>query len=279
MHNVPVEQIHFHEVGDKDAVADIVAVCMLMERIAPDYVAVSPVCTGSGQIKCAHGILPVPAPATAYLLKGIPIYSGEIKGELCTPTGAALIRHFADSFGDMPKMSVSDIGYGMGKRDFPAANCLRVMLGETNGGNDDVLELSCNLDDMTAEEISYAMEKLSRAGAKDVFTIPTGMKKSRPGTLLTVLCTESDRDKMLSLIFKHTSTIGVREKLCRRYLLDRSSGEVKTELGTVRYKKSSGYGVSRIKFEYDDLAKTADKNNTTISAVREKAERCIKEKD
>ena len=131
VHGVDIDQIHFHEVGTMDAVADITAVCLLMEKLAPEKVIVSPIHVGSGYVRCAHGILPVPAPATANILKGVPIYSTDLKAELCTPTGAALIKHFADGFGNMPVMTTEAIGYGMGKKEFEKANCVRVMLGET----------------------------------------------------------------------------------------------------------------------------------------------------
>ena len=157
-HGVPVSEIHFHEVGNLDAVADVTAVCVLMDKLVPDKVVVSPIHVGSGQVHCAHGILPVPAPATAHILQGCPIYGGQIRGELCTPTGAALLKYFADDFGDMPVMNVSAIGYGMGKKDFDAANCVRIMLGETNFSKDVMYELNCNVDDMTAEQIGYALE-------------------------------------------------------------------------------------------------------------------------
>ena len=164
-HGVAVSEIHFHEVGTMDAVADITAVCMLMDRLSPDEVVVSPVHVGSGQVKCAHGILPVPAPATAYILKDVPIYGGSIRGELCTPTGAALLKHFAARFGDMPVMRVQAVGYGMGKKDFEAANCVRAMLGETARREDEICEFSCNVDDMTGEAVGFAMKRLFEAGA------------------------------------------------------------------------------------------------------------------
>lgn len=151
VHGVAVEEVHFHEVGAMDAVADVLAVCLLMERLAPERVIASPVHVGCGSVRCAHGILPVPAPATALLLKHVPIYSGEVQGELCTPTGAALLVRFADSFGPMPVMRVGAIGYGMGKKDFPRANCVRALLGETEETGDAVAELRCDLDDMTGE--------------------------------------------------------------------------------------------------------------------------------
>ena len=268
VHGVPVPEIHFHEVGTVDAVADVTAVCLLMNELAPDEVVVSPVHVGSGQVRCAHGILPVPAPATAYILSGVPIYGGEIMGELCTPTGAALLKHFAARFGDMPVMRTQAIGYGMGKKDFPRANCVRAMLGETASQTDTVLELSCNVDDMTAEAVGFAMDRLFEGGALEVYTVPIGMKKSRPGTLIRVMCTERDREKILGLLFKHTATIGVRESVTRRYVLDRSVETVRTPYGEVRRKAASGYGVSRAKYEYDDLSRIAREQNLSLDGAK-----------
>lgn len=269
VHGVPVTEIHFHEVGTMDAVADITAVCVLMDQIAPDQVIVSPVHVGSGQVKCAHGILPVPAPATAYILKDVPIYGGKIRGELCTPTGAALLKYFASRFGAMPVMRTLSIGYGMGKKDFPAANCVRALLGETEGAGDTVAELVCNVDDMTAEAIGFAEEALLEAGALEVYTVAAGMKKSRPGTVLHVMCAESVKDKMAELIFKHTTTIGIRENLSRRYTLSRSMQKVQTPYGEVRKKISEGYGVTREKYEYEDLARIAREQGMSIQEVLE----------
>lgn len=268
VHGRPVTEIHFHEVGTMDAVADVTAVCMLMDEISPDEVIVSPVHVGSGQVKCAHGILPVPAPATAYILRGIPIYGGSIQGELCTPTGAALLKHFATRFDDMPVMKTQAIGYGMGKKDFPRANCVRVMLGETADKTDIVLELSCNVDDMTAEVIGFATERLFEGGAYEVYTVPINMKKSRPGTLLRVMCAEADEEKLVGLLFKHTSTIGVRKTVTHRYILDRRIETVQTPYGEVRRKVSSGYGTTRIKYEYEDLARIAKERDISIDEVR-----------
>lgn len=256
-HGVPVAEIHFHEVGTMDAIADIAMVCLLMDRISPDEVVASPIHVGSGQVRCAHGILPVPAPATAYILKDVPIYGGQVRGELCTPTGAALLKHFATRFGDMPVMKTYAIGYGMGKKDFEAANCVRAILGETEGKTDHVLELSCNVDDMTAEQIGFAMECLLEGGARDVYTIPIGMKKNRPGTLIRTVCSEQDRERMLALLFRHTTTIGVREARMQRYVLDRHVEEVETPYGIVHRKDSAGYGVRRAKYEYEDIARIA----------------------
>jgi uncharacterized protein (TIGR00299 family) protein len=270
VHGVPVDQIHFHEVGSMDAVADITAVCLLMHELDVDRVVASPVHVGSGQVRCAHGILPVPAPATAHILKQVPIYGGSIRGELCTPTGAALLKHFVEVFGDMPAMAVSGIGYGMGKKDFERANCVRVLLGETAKQTDEILELNCNVDDMTGEALGFAIETLMENGALDAFTIPIGMKKSRPGILLTVMCREADREKMVSLMFRHTTTLGIREKRCQRHVLDRRMEAVNTPYGKVHRKVSTGYGVQRTKYEYNDLARIARENYMGLSEVMEK---------
>lgn len=269
-HGVPVTEIHFHEVGALDAVADITAVCMLIEKLSPDKVAVSPVHLGSGQVKCAHGILPVPAPATAHILRGVPAYGGSIKGELCTPTGAALIKHFASEFGSMPIMEINAVGYGMGKKDFEAANCVRAILGETSQAEEKAelaAELCCNIDDMTAETLGFAMERLLEEGALDVYTVPIGMKKSRPGVLLSVICREEEREKMAGLIFKYTSTIGIREQISRRYTLSRRVETEETAFGTVRKKLSEGYGVKRQKYEYEDIAQIARREGISTDDV------------
>lgn len=273
VHGRPINEIHFHEVGSLDAIADITAVCLLMERLAPDEVVVSPVHVGSGYVACTHGSLPVPTPATALLLRDVPIYGGRISGELCTPTGAALLKYFATRFGDMPLMKMQAIGYGMGKKDFEFANCVRAMLGQTAGQTDDIVELSCNVDDMTAEEISFAAECFFEAGAQEVYTVPIGMKKSRPGTWIRVMCRREDREKMVRLLFAHTTTLGVREAVMRRYVLDRRLETVQTGYGAVRCKKSFGYGVSRVKYEYDDLSRIAKEQHMTLEQVR----RCLKD--
>lgn len=264
VHGVSVTEIHFHEVGTLDALADITAVCLLMEKLSPDRVVASPVHVGSGHVHCAHGILPVPAPAAAKLLTGIPIYGGEIQGELCTPTGAALLRYFVTSFEALPLMKVSATGYGMGKKDFPIANCLRAMLGE-EGGGDAVTELSCNLDDMTGEEIGFAMEQLLAAGALDVYTLPIGMKKCRPGVQMSLLCPIGERDRFVELMFRHTTTLGIRETEKRRYTLQRRE-EVRDG---VRWKVSEGYGVRREKPEYEDLAALSRERGISLLEVKE----------
>ena len=265
-HGVPVTEIHFHEVGTLDAVADITAVCLLMDRLSPDEVVASPVHVGSGQVKCAHGILPVPAPATAYILRDVPIYGGSIRGELCTPTGAALLRHFVTRFGDMPPMRTQAIGYGMGKKDFAAANCVRAMLGEDAGqGGDRVWMLACNVDDMTAEAVGFAMERLFDCGALDVYTVPIGMKKSRPGTMLCVLCRPEAKDAVLDCLFRYTTTIGVRELALQRHVLDRRVTTLDTPYGPVRRKEVRGRGAERYKYEYEDLARIAREKGVSLA--------------
>ena len=268
-HGRPVEEIHFHEVGSLDAVADVVGVCLLMHQLGAEQVLCSPVHVGSGQVRCAHGILPVPAPATAHILRGVPIYGGAIRGELCTPTGAALLKHFVTKFDSMPVMSMEKIGYGMGNKDFEAANCVRALLGETEESGDEAVELRCNLDDMTGEAVGFAMEELLSAGALDVFTTPIGMKKGRPAVLLTCLCRPEDREKMARLLFRHTTTLGVRESLCRRYTLSREQHTVDTPRGPVTVKSASGWGVSRSKPEYEDLARIAREQGISLAEAAE----------
>ena len=268
VHGRPVTEIHFHEVGTLDAVADVVGVCLLMEMIAPDRVLASPVHTGSGNVRCAHGILPVPAPATALLLEGIPSYGGEVRGELCTPTGAALLKHFASGFGPRPVMAVKAIGYGMGKKDFERANCVRAFLGESEGQRETVTKLECNLDDMTGEEIGFAQERLFDAGAFDVYTLPIGMKKSRPGILLSVVCRTEDADRMAEVLMTHTTTLGVRRLDLSRYVLKREIDTVDTAYGPVRVKRARGMGTEKEKAEYEDLAELARKNNLPLKAIR-----------
>ena len=307
-HDKPVSEIHFHEVGTMDAIADIASVCLLLHKLAPDQIIASPIHVGSGQVKCAHGILPVPAPATAYILKDIPIYSGSIRGELCTPTGAALLKHFVTRFDQMPLMTPASTGYGMGTKDFPAANCVRAILGESFAENQDAIlgegfaenqpeticELSCNVDDMTGEDIAFAIETFLQNGALDAFTVPCTMKKGRPGALITVLCKDPDQKQMTKLILQHTTTLGVRSAKKKRWILSRTESEtvipddmlanvtspdmpagskaheLKT-IGndyTIRSKTSTGFGITRNKYEHDDLEKIARTYGLTLAQVR-----------
>lgn len=268
VHGTTMENIHFHELGTLDAMADVVSVCYLMHRLKPDRVAASPVHVGSGTVHTAHGVLSVPAPATTELLKGIPIYSSETLGELCTPTGAALLKHFADSFGAMPAMRVEKIGYGTGTKEFPRPNILRAMLGKTEEEGERLLELSCNLDDSTPEDLGYAMEALFQAGALDVWFTPIGMKKSRPAVMLSCLGREAQREALLTCLFRHTGTLGVREFVCSRAALARSVRTADTPWGPVRIKRSEGFGVVREKAEYEDLKAIAEKEKLTLDDIR-----------
>lgn len=276
VHGVPVDKIHFHEVGSLDALADVTGVCLLFEMLAPEQVLCSPVHVGSGQVRCAHGILPVPAPATTRLLEGIPVYGGSIRGELCTPTGAALLRRFVTRFGAMPPMCMEKCGYGMGTKDFEAANCVRAILGQTLASSGQITELACNLDDMTPEDIGFAMERLFEGGALDVYTTPVGMKKNRPGVLLTCMCRQDSVEEMVRLLFLHTTTLGVRASVCDRFTLSRRQYTVQTAQGDVRIKESSGWGVCRRKPEYEDVARIARATGRSLEDVRsESASPCF----
>lgn len=300
VHHTDISQIHFHEIGTLDAVTDVIGCCILIELLTPERILAAPVHVGSGTVHCAHGILSVPAPATAVLLQGIPIYSGTIEGELCTPTGAALLKHFVEQFLPMPPMTVQKNGYGMGTKNFSIANCLRIFLGEmdilpvpskrqlpyiqpkgsvltqedketqpdfyTEGFHnlDQILELSCNLDDMTPEAVSFAVDILLDAGALDVFTTPVHMKKNRSGLLLTCLCNMEQESLFSRLILSHTTTRGIRIHPCYRRILDASYEKVSTPFGDITIKISSGYGIHKFKPEYDEVVKAAKEHNVTF---------------
>ena len=272
-HGKAVGEIHFHEVGALDAIADIAAFCHLLRHIAPDKIIASPVHVGSGTVNCAHGVLPVPAPATAFLLEGVPTCSdGVVVGELCTPTGAALIKNFAASFGPQPLMTVRSIGYGAGRKDFPRANVVRAMVGESasdESGDGEIFELNFNVDDMTGEELAFASERIFAAGARDVSFAPVVMKKGRPGQRVSVMCSAETRGDVVKAIFAHTSTLGIRETHCRRYTLDRKIETVALPDGsTVRRKVASGYGVRRAKWEADDLAAFARTKGISLAEAK-----------
>ena len=271
-HGVSVEQVHFHEVGALDAVADITGVCWLMELLGPDRVIASPVNLGGGTVKTAHGLLPVPAPATAALLEGVPAYGGDIPAELCTPTGAALLKTFASSFGPLPMGTIRGVGSGCGTKDFPRANCLRAFLieeaGSAEGPNDHVTELKANIDDMTGEDLGFAVEHLLAAGALYVSYTPVQMKKNRPGVLLTCLCRPEEADAMAAEILRHTSTFGVRRTDCTRYALAVEREAVETPLGTITKKTGSGWGIAKHKAEFEDLAAAARDRKVPLGEVR-----------
>lgn len=268
-HNVPVDQIHFHEVGTMDALADIAGACILFEKIGASQILASPIHVGKGFVQCAHGILPVPAPATEYILRDIPIYSGDIEGELCTPTGAALLKHFVTSFESMPLMRIERTGYGLGKKDFKKMNALRAQLGESEGQREELVLLEANIDDMSGEQLAFAMDELRRSGAKDVWAVPCIMKKGRPGQILSVLCMQADQNGLQEVIFRHTTTIGIRAIPCSRQVLERSIEQVETPFGLMRCKVSNGPQTQRVKYEFEDLARAARSNGISIAEVLE----------
>lgn len=317
VHGTTIQQIHFHEVGTLDALVDVVGCSYLIYLIAPDVISCSPIHVGSGFVHCAHGVLPVPAPATAEILKGVPYYSGSISSELCTPTGAAILKYFAKDFVAMPAIAVSAIGYGMGHKDFPIANCVRAFSGKSfdnasskacslsdsgtssnksgtalpmasnsndlsgeslplvsdlisglaSNLDDYVLEISCNLDDMTGEAIGFATELLMDQGALDVYTVSVQMKKNRPGILFVCYCKPEDKDKFTELIFMHTSTRGMRYQYYGRAKLESETIPVTTPYGKISMKKSSGYGISHEKPEFEDVKAAALKHNVSLSDV------------
>ena len=265
VHKSTVTQIHFHELGMLDAIADVVAVCVLLEALKFDEIIISPIHVGTGTVHCAHGELPVPAPATMELLAGIPMYADyQITGELCTPTGAALAKYFGTSFSNMPVMTPVKISYGFGTKQFKRPNCIRAFVEIINDLEDTITEMSCNLDDMTPEEIGFCVEQLLLSPALDVFTTPIMMKKQRPSTMLTVLCKVDDINDVRDLIFKHTTSLGIRYHRCERYILNRSTGNIDWEGHTIAFKESSGFGVVRHKYEYDSLAAIAKHNDMSL---------------
>lgn len=280
VHGKPVNAVHFHEVGKMDAICDITAVSMLLDMIKPDKITATPVNTGFGKVKCDHGIMPVPSPATAEILTGVPIYSGQFEGEMCTPTGAAIIKYYVDDYKNAPLMTPLVTGYGTGNKDFPSANVVKAILGEadytdTSNKTDTVAELRANVDDMTGEDIQYAVEIIMEAGAKDAFITPVIMKKGRPGYLLTVLCDSTKKETIAHLIFKHTSTIGIRECLMSRMVMNRDFSIVATTFGDVNVKISEGYGVKKIKPEFEDLRAISKAENLSVTELRKEINRLL----
>jgi uncharacterized protein (TIGR00299 family) protein len=271
-HGKHIAQIHFHEVGEIDAIIDIVSVCLLIDKLSPQKIISSPINIGKGHVHCAHGILPVPAPATAHILRNIPIYTNEINGELCTPTGAAIIKYFSNSFGQMPEMRIRKIGYGMGMKEFEIPNCVLAFLGDfdkdTDTENNITAQLQCNLDDMTGESLSFASDLLLKKGAFDVFYTSVQMKKNRPGILLTCICDIKKADFFAKLILEYTSTFGVRKIICKRYILNRKISVQKTPYGNIRIKTGEGFGIKKAKPEFEDISKTARLKNKTFEEVK-----------
>jgi len=274
VHDVPLEKIHFHEVGAVDAIVDIVGACIGFHALGIERFACSGLNVGGGTVKMAHGVLPVPAPATANLLQGKPTYSNGVQKELVTPTGAAIVATLCESFGPQPPMTVSAIGYGAGTADLEGQpNVLRIMIGESAektvaGFDEEISIIEANLDDMNPQIYGYFLEKALGAGALDVYTTPVQMKKNRPGTLVTVLCKPQDTNALMSLIFAETTTLGARTYRAQRRVLPREWVKVATEFGDVRIKVSRMNGsVLHVAPEFEDCRRVAEEKNVPLQRV------------
>jgi pyridinium-3,5-bisthiocarboxylic acid mononucleotide nickel chelatase len=274
VHKAPIEEVHFHEVGAVDALVDIVGSCVGFHALGIERFACSPLNVGGGTAKMAHGVLPVPAPATARLLQGAPTFSNGVQRELVTPTGAAIVATLCDSFGPQPPMTVSAIGYGAGAADLEGQpNVVRIMIGESadktsSAGDEEISIIEANLDDMNPQIYGYVLEKALSAGALDVYTTALQMKKNRPGTLLTILCRPEDTDALMSIIFAETTTFGIRSHRAQRRALPREWVNVSTTYGSVRIKLSRSNGrILHVTPEYDDCRKLAVEKQVPLQEV------------
>jgi pyridinium-3,5-bisthiocarboxylic acid mononucleotide nickel chelatase len=274
IHGIPVESVHFHEVGAVDSIVDVVGACVGLEALGVGRVVASPLHVGSGTFKCDHGTYPVPGPATAEILRGAPIYSKEIQGELVTPTGAAIVAEVAAEYGPLPLMRVERVGYGAGTRTYPKfPNVLRAVLGELEVKDetpDRVAVIEANIDDTNAQVFGHLMERALAAGALDIFYTPVQMKKNRPGVLVTLLCAVPDRERMIDLIFRETTTLGVRHREEQRTVLSREHVTVATEFGPVRIKVArDGQGqVVNYAPEFEDCREAAEKHRVAVREVQ-----------
>jgi pyridinium-3,5-bisthiocarboxylic acid mononucleotide nickel chelatase len=267
VHGVPVERVHFHEVGAADSIADIAGACIALDLLGVDELHVSPVNTGSGTVNTEHGILPVPAPATAVLLQGKPIYARGPQIELTTPTGAALAVTLASRFGSLPAMNISSIGYGAGDRDFTEQpNVLRAMVGESAKVPEAMLVsvIEANIDDSSPQVLGYAMERLMDAGALDASLSPLQMKKNRPGALLRVIARPEDQERLAQIVLAETSTLGLRIHPAERRVIERHLVEVETPFGKIRVKVAAGGSFAP---EYDDCREIAARTGTPLPQV------------
>jgi hypothetical protein len=279
IHNEEIESVHFHEVGAVDAMIDIVGAAVGVEALDVEEIVCSPLNVGGGTVKCAHGVFPVPAPATVELLQGAPVYSSGIQAELLTPTGAAIVKTLASRFGAFPEMKIAKSGYGAGTRDFPGhANVVRLTIGEAiptlaaKTSQETIAVLEANLDDLNPQVFGYVMDRLLEEGALDVFGMPVQMKKNRPGTLLTVLCKPEDAAKLTQLVFTETTTLGVRQRLEQRQVLARRWVTVPTPWGDVRMKIASMNGtVTNYAPEYEDCRRIATEQHVPLKAVMQEA--------
>ncbi len=275
IHNIPIESVHFHEVGAMDSIVDIVGACIELEALRIERIISSPLHVGFGTFRCAHGIYPVPGPATTELLKGVPVYSKEIEGELVTPTGAAIISSLAESYSQMPMMKIERIGYGAGTRTYPNfPNVLRAVIGEIEEDADHtpnwITVIEANIDDSNAQVFGHLMEQALAAGALDIFYTPVQMKKSRPGVLVTLLCKPEDRDRMCELIFRETTTLGVRYRNEQREILRREFVTVETEYGSIKIKVSRARDgrVMNYSPEFEDCRAAADQHRVGLRDVQ-----------
>jgi uncharacterized protein (TIGR00299 family) protein len=280
VHDVPLEKIHFHEVGAIDAIVDVVGACVGFAALGIEKFACSPLNVGGGTAKMAHGVLPVPAPATARLLLGKPTYSNGVQKELVTPTGAAIVATLCETFGPQPSMSVSAIGYGAGTADLEGQpNVVRLMVGDAASGvvgvaQETISVLEANLDDMNPQIYGYFLEKALAAGALDVFTTAVQMKKNRPGMLVTVLCKPQEAEKLTKLLFEETTTLGVRSHTAERRILPREWVKVATEFGEVRMKVARVNGrIEHASPEFEDCRKLAEQKNVPLHRIMEEAMR------
>ena len=272
IHQMPVEKVHLHEVGALDSIIDIVGIVFAMEWAGADQVVCSPLNVGGGMVQSAHGLFPVPAPATLKILGDAPVYSGTVQKELVTPTGALIATTYAASFGSIPAMSIERIGYGAGDRDDPLTpNVLRVLIGTAAQGSarERVTVIECEIDDMNPQIFGVAMDRLYAAGALEVFYVPVQMKKNRPGTLLTVIAPPEKRSELADVIFRETTTIGLRHCEVDREVLAREIVEVTTPIGTIRFKIAHRGGrVINATPEFDDCARLAAANNLSVKDVQ-----------
>ena len=272
IHQMPVEQVHLHEVGALDSIIDIVGIVFAMEWVGADRVVCSPLNVGGGTVKSAHGLFPVPAPATVSLLGEAPIYSGAVQKELVTPTGALIATTFATSFGSVPPMSIEHVGYGAGDRDDPnTPNVLRVMIGRAGAQSqaERVTMIECEIDDMNPQIFGVAMDRLYAAGALEVFYVPVQMKKNRPGTLLTVIAPPEKRTQIADVIFRETTTIGLRHHEVERECLEREIVTVETPVGAIRFKLARRDGrIVNATPEFEDCARLAAANNLSVKEVQ-----------
>ena len=272
IHAMPVDKVHLHEVGALDSIIDIVGVVHGMEWVGADEIVCSPLNVGGGMVQSAHGLFPVPAPATVRILGDAPVYSGPVQKEMVTPTGALIARSYAGSFGSIPPMKIERVGYGAGARDNPSTpNVLRVLIGEAarRATGEQVTVIECEIDDMNPQIFGVAMEKLYAAGALEVFYVPVQMKKNRPGTLLTVIASPEKRRDLADVIFRETTTIGLRHYDVERECLAREMVTVETPVGAIRFKVSRRDGrVVNATPEFDDCAKAAAAHSVSVKDVQ-----------